>query len=166
VIDAVKTAFAADPALDESRYPGYPPSLQEPYRTRRYALGEEMYGLMGVPRENRAARLAHVARNFELFGAPVGLFFAIDERFEHAQVGHLGMFMLAIALVAESMGLATCMQEIWQMAHRTAGGALGLRENEKLISAMALGYADETAPVNALRSSRVEVDAFARFEGF
>ena len=31
---------------------------------------------------------------------------------------------------------------------------------------MALGYADETAPVNTLRSDRVEVDEFVVFRGF
>jgi hypothetical protein len=31
---------------------------------------------------------------------------------------------------------------------------------------MALGYADEAAPVNSLRSEREAVDAFASFKGF
>jgi nitroreductase len=166
VIAAVRARLAAEPALDETRYSGYPPKLHEPYRTRRYALGEAMYGLMGIPREDKPARLAHVARNFEFFGAPVGLFFAIDERFEHPQVGHLGMFMLAVALVAESMGLSTCMQEIWQRVQATTARALGLPGTEKLIAGMALGHADETAPVNRLRSERVPVEEFAVFEGF
>jgi nitroreductase len=166
VIDAVRAKLVQDPSTDETRYEGYPPKLHEPYRTRRYALGEAMYGHMGIAREDKPARLAHVARNFELFDAPVGLFFAIDERFEHPQVGHLGGFMLAVALVAESRGLATCMQEIWQTVQATAARALGLPANEKLIAGMALGYEDATAPVNRLRSTRVEVDEFARFEGF
>lgn len=166
VIDAVKEKMARAPDEDESRYTAYPPKLQEPYRTRRFSVGEAMYRALGIPREDRPARLAHVARNFEFFGAPVGLFFAIDERFEHPQVGHLGMFMMAIALVAESKGLSTCMQEYWQHVQATAAAAIPLPPNEKLISGMALGYADETAPVNRFRSERAPVDEFARFEGF
>jgi nitroreductase len=166
VVDAALTKLAADPDVDESRYNGYPPKLHEPYRTRRYALGEAMYGLMSIPREDKPARLAHVTKNFEFFGAPVGLFFAIDERFEHPQVGHLGMFMLAAALAAETRGLSTCMQEIWQRLQATAAQTLGLPPTEKLISGMALGYADEAAPVNRLRSERAPVEEFARLEGF
>lgn len=166
IIDAAKAKLARAPDDDESRYTAYPPKLHEPYRTRRFEVGEAMYRALGIPREDRAARIDHVWRNFEFFGAPVGLFFAIDERFEHPQVGHLGMFMMAIALVAESRGLATCMQEYWQHVQRTVSDALPLPPNEKLISGMALGYADETAPVNQFRSSRVPVDEFAKFEGF
>ena len=55
-------------------FPIYPPELWEPLRTRRYALAEDMYRALGIPREDKPARLRHVARNFEFFGAPVGLF--------------------------------------------------------------------------------------------
>jgi len=35
----------------------YPPSLWEPYRTRRFANGEDLYRAIGIPREDKAARL-------------------------------------------------------------------------------------------------------------
>ena len=47
-------------ALTESEYPIYPPKLEEPYRTNRFELGEEMYALLGIPREDKAARLANM----------------------------------------------------------------------------------------------------------
>ncbi len=165
-MDAALAKIARAPDDDESRYTAYPPKLQEPFRSRRFAVGEAMYKALGIPRDDRPARIAHVRRNFELFGAPVGLFFAIDERFEHPQFGHLGMFMMAIALVAESRGLATCMQEYWQHVQATTAAALPLPPNEKLISGMALGYADEDAAVNRFRSERAPVDEFATFQGF
>ncbi|MNC92240.1 Nitroreductase family protein [compost metagenome] len=74
--------------------------------------------------------------------------------------------MMAVALAAEAKGLSTCMQEYWQHVQRTVSEALRLPASEKLISGMALGYADETAPVNQFRSERAPVDEFARFEGF
>jgi nitroreductase len=52
--------------------PVYPPNLWEPYRTRRYKLGEDMYALLGIPRTDRQARLGQWARNYEFFGAPGG----------------------------------------------------------------------------------------------
>ena len=43
-------------------YAVYPPKLKEPYRSTRYKLAEDMYALLGIPREDKPARLAHVAR--------------------------------------------------------------------------------------------------------
>ena len=48
--------------LEEPEYPIYPPKLQEPYRTNRYELGEEMYSLLGIPRDDKPARLANMSK--------------------------------------------------------------------------------------------------------
>ena len=45
-------------------YDIYPPKLKEPYRTSRYELGEQMYELLGIGRDNKDARLAQVMQNF------------------------------------------------------------------------------------------------------
>src|SRR5574338_715387 len=96
--DAVVALAKANLPGDEGDKLVYPPNLWEPYRTRRYKLGEDMYALLGIPRENKPARLMHLVQNFEFFGAPVGLFFIIDNRMGQAQWTHLGMFMQSIAL--------------------------------------------------------------------
>lgn len=166
LIDAVSAKFDAAPDHDETRYPGYPPKLHEPYRTRRFALGEAMYSALDIPRERKDQRLAHLARNFQFFNAPVGVFFAMDERFEHFQFCYLGSFMMALTLAAEERGLSTCLQGIWQNIHQTAGELLDIPSTEKIVAGMALGYKDEHAAVNQLRSEREPVDAIARFEGF
>ena len=144
----------------------YPPSLWEPYRTRRYRVGEDMYALLGVKREDRAGRLAHVARNFEFFGAPVGLFFVIDRRLGRAQWAHLGMFMQSVALVAVERGLGTCMQEFWAMLRESLHRHFALPETDMVYCGMALGHPDPTAPVNTLRSTRAAVEEFASLRGF
>lgn len=162
LIGAVKKSLAENPfAGGELRI--YPDNLWEPYRTRRYKLGEDMYALLGIPREEKVARLAHLARNFEFFGAPVGLFFTLDRRFDKGQWAHLGMMMLAIALVAEERGLATCMQEAWSAQAKTVSDFLDVPESEQLYCGMALGYADKSAAVNGLRSERAALDDFALF---
>jgi nitroreductase len=161
-----KQALMANPAGEEGDRPVYPPKLWEPYRTRRFKVGEDMYALLNIPREDKPARYAHLARNFDFFDAPVGLFFVIDGRMGHAQWAHLGMFMQSIALIAIERGLATCMQEAWARVRRTLHAHFALAPEEMLYCGMALGHADEAAPVNRLRSERVEVDGFATFLGF
>ena len=166
VIDAVRKKLAADPFGDESRFPVYPQKLWEPYRSRRFEVGEDMYALLGAPREDKAARLNWLLRNYEFFGAPVGLFFVIDERFNENQWCHLGMFMMSAALSAQAKGLATCFQEAWTPHAKTIAAALGVEAPDIVYCAMALGRPDPDAAVNRLRSKRAEVDEFARFEGF
>jgi nitroreductase len=151
---------------EEGADPVYPPKLWDPYRTRRYDLGEQMYVKLGIPREDRPARLAHVARNYEFFGAPVGLFFVIEKAMGRSQWAHMGMLMQSVALAAVERGLATCMQEAWAHARETLARHFALSDAEMIVSGMALGYADTAAPVNTLRSERASVDEIATFRGF
>lgn len=166
VSTVVKQALFANPVGDEAGRPVYPANLWEPYRTRRYKLAEDMYALLGIPREDKPARLAHVARNLDFFGAPVGLFFVTEEKMGHGQWAHLGMLMQSIALLAIEKGLATCMQEAWARARGTLKTHFALKPDEMIYCGMALGYADEGAPVNRLRADRATVDEITRFEGF
>lgn len=154
------------PLGEAGERPIYPAELWEPYRTRRFKVGEQMYDLLGIPREDKASRLAWMSRNFEFFGAPVGLFFVIDTRMGHGQWAHVGMFMQSIALVAVERGLATCMQEAWAMVRQSLARHFELAPHEMVYCGMALGWPDLAAPVNRLRTERVEVAEFAEFKGF
>ena len=162
VIQRAKKYPGMFPAEDGER-PVYPANLWEPYRSRRFKIGEDLYALLGIPRGDKAGRLKQLARNFEFFGAPVGLFFVIDERMGHGQWAHLGMFMQSIALAAQERGVASCFQEFWGSLRKTLKTHFELGEHEMLYCGMALGYADDTAPVNKLRSERASVDEFASF---
>ena len=162
-VETVKQAIADNPMANEAEIAIYPPKLGEPWRTRRYNVGEAMYALLGVPREDKPARIQHLMRNYEFFGAPVGLFFSIDRQFDKGQWAHLGMFIQTLTLAAEEMGLATCMQEAWAARAKTVSDFLGLKDNEQLYCGMALGYADKAAKVNELRSSRAPVNEFSTF---
>jgi len=163
VIDAVAARMVEAPFDDEGHIRVYPEKLAEPWRTRRYELGEAMYALLGAPREDKAARLAWLAKNFEFFGAPVGLFFTLDKRFDRGQWAHLGMYMQTICLLAEERGLATCMQEAWSTRAKTVEGVLGVPETEELYCGMALGRADPDAPVNRLKSERAPLEEVVSF---
>lgn len=67
VLAAVAQAQAEDGPANQS----YPQGLWEPYRTRRFSNGEDLYRAIGIPREDKAARLEQLAKNAEFFGAPV-----------------------------------------------------------------------------------------------
>jgi nitroreductase len=166
VSELAKRVLGENPTSEATDFPVYPDKLWEPYRSRRYDLGEAMYELLGIPREDKMSRLVRFARNYEFFGAPVGLFFVIDRRMGHGQWAHLGMFMQSIALAAIERGVSSCMQEAWAAVRRSLAAYFGFAEHEVLYCGMALGYANASHPVNRLRSERASVDEFATFRGF
>ena len=129
----------ADFSLSESEYPIYPPKLQEPYRTNRFELGEEMYALLGIPREDKVARLANMSKNYDFFGAPAAFFCFIDRSMGAAQWSDLGMFLQTFMLLAEEAGLGTCPQEAWAMHHQAVTEFVSAPENEMLFCGMSIG---------------------------
>lgn len=154
------------PGGEPTDYDIYPKGLWEPFRTRRFQAGEDLYATLGIGREDRLARLMHLAANFTLWGAPVGLFFSLDRRLGPPQWSDLGMYMQTLMLLAVEAGLDTCAQEAWSLWPRTVAEVLGLSDDQLLVAGMALGVADDTAPVNGLRTRRAPVEEFATFAGF
>jgi nitroreductase len=162
----IRQKMATTPAGEGSEYPIYPPNLHEPYRSRRYTLGEDLYATIGIAREDKVGRLRQFARNYEFFGAPVGLFFSIDRRMGTDQWADVGMFMQNIMLLAREHELHTCPQEAWANWHRTVSEFLGFPPEHMLFCGMALGFRDEAAPINRLRSDRAALEEFATLRGF
>jgi len=165
-IALVRSKVPTHPRGEGSEYEIYPTALWEPYRSRRFKCGEDMYATIGVAREDKLARLLQFARNYEFFGAPVGLFFCIDRRMGPPQWSDLGMYMQSVMLLAREHGLHTCAQEAWSVWYRTVGEFLRLPPELMLFSGMALGYRDESAPINSLKTDRAPLEEFAELRGF
>jgi nitroreductase len=144
----------------------FPDPIEEPFRTRRFQVGELLYRSIEVPRADRPARYRQYANNFRFFGAPVGLFFALPRTHGVAQWADLGGLLQTVMLLARGYGLHTCPQQAWVSWHRTVRTFLKLPDDLMIYSGMALGHADERAPINAWRSPREPLDVFASFEGF
>lgn len=135
----------------------------EPYVTRRRKVGYDLYALYGIKREDMAARTAAGLRNFEFFGAPVGLFFSMDRRLLYGSWLDVGMFMQNVMVAARGFGLETCPQEAWCSYGPAVRRALGIPDDQVLMSGMSLGYEDTSAPENKLVTVREPVDGFAKF---
>jgi len=161
-----KAAQTMAAGLEEPEYEVYPPNLWDPFRTRRFQCGEDLYAAIDIPRDNRPGRLAQLAKNLDFFGAPVGLFFTLDRKLGPPQWADLGMYMQTVMLLAVERGLDTCAQEFWARLPKTVGAFLNLPEDHMLFSGMALGYRDEAHAINTLRTRREAVEDFAELRGF
>jgi nitroreductase len=166
VVKLGQATLAANPRGEADEHPIYPAVVAEPHRTRRYQVGEAMYEILGIAREDKMGRLGQMAQNFTFFGAPHAIFFVIDKSMGHGQWAHLGMLMQTICLVAEEKGIATCMQEAWGMVRKTLATHFSLPDNEMIYCGMALGYEDKSAAINSLRTARAPLEEIAVFKGF
>ena len=144
-------------------YAIYPAALTEPYRTSRYQLGEAMYELLGIPREDKDARLQQVLRNFEFFGAPAAIFCFVDKQMGPPQWSDLGMFLQTFMLLAQEAGIDTCAQEAWAMKNDSVSEFVGSDKNDILFCGLAMGYKDEDAVINQLSSERRPIEQWAKF---
>ena len=160
-----KALVAASP-MEAPEYAVYPESLWEPFRTRRFVCGEDLYASIEIPREDRPARLRQLSRNGAFFDAPVGLFFCLDRNLGPPQWSDLGMFMQTFMLLATAEGLATCPQEYWARYPQTVARFVNLPDDHMLFSGMALGYADEAHPINNWRTRRDPLEVWAELRGF
>ena len=161
-----KALVAANPFGEQSEYDVYPPNLWEPFRTRRFQNGEDLYASIGIPREDKPARLRQLAKNGEFFGAPVGLFFCLDRKLGPPQWADLGMFMQNVMLLAIERGLDTCPQEYWARYPKTVAAFVGLPDDHMVFSGMALGWRDDRHPINSLKASRDPLEIWGELRGF
>jgi nitroreductase len=155
-LKAIMAEKPATGATETPAYDVYPRDLVAPYRGRRYAVGEAMYAHLGIPRDDKPARQKWFAQNFQLFGAPAAHFCTVDRRMGPPQWSDLGMYLQNLMLLAVEAGLATCPQECWAMYPETVGRFLDMPDDRMLFCGMAIGYEDESAPVNALRTERAD----------
>ena len=161
--DPVSAARRPVPGPEEPAYDVYPPALKEPYRSQRFKVGEDMYALLGIPREDKPARLRHLARNFRFFDAPAAFFCFVDRVMGPPQWSDLGMFLQSFMLLAQEAGLDTCAQEAWANRAQMVSDFVNAPEELMLFCGMAIGYANPDAPVNALVADRDPLESWTTF---
>ncbi len=148
---------------EEPAYDIYPPKLKEPYRTSRFQLGEQMYKILGIPREDKEGRIAQVMKNFKFFGAPCAFFCFVDRQMGPPQWSDLGMFLQTFMLLAKEEGLDTCAQEAWSMKHDSVSKFVNADDEDILFCGMSIGYRDKKDPINLLRSDRRPLSEWTKF---
>ncbi|MDR6456115.1 nitroreductase [Variovorax paradoxus] len=141
----------------------HPTEWVSPYIDRRRKVGWDMYSLLDIAKGDSAEMHAQRGRNYDFFGAPVGLMFTIDRIMPRASWLDYGMFLQSVMVAARARGLHTCPQGAFLKFHRIVMEHIGAPAGETLVCGMSMGYEDVAAPVNALVSERAPVTEFAKF---
>ena len=158
-----REAIAQNQPLSTPEYSVYPKPLKTEFHARRFAIGEDIYRVLGITREDKAARRAQFAKNAIMFNAPVGVFAYIDRSLSYGQWMDLGMFLQSLMLLCEEHGLASCAQGYWTFFHDNVRAATGAPDDLMLACGLAIGFEDTEAPINRVHSARASIDEFATF---
>ncbi|MBZ0124397.1 MAG: nitroreductase [Roseovarius sp.] len=157
---------AEHPELAKASDLFYPNDLPDPYRTRRREAGHNLYRALGIDRRDFGARTEQMLKNYQFFGAPVGLIVHTDARMVRNQWLDIGAFVQSVCLLAADAGLATCIQGVWTQFRRPndpVKAMIGLGDDRRVACGMALGYPDARHPANAFRTDRTPIDEYATF---
>lgn len=148
---------------EKPTYRAYPSPLWEPHRSWRYKLGEDMYALLGIPREDKMGRLKWFAENARFFGAPVGIIITGDTRMEMPQHMDIGILLQSIMLLAREQGLHTAPQGWWRNWTSVCHDILDIEDGQHVFVGLALGYGNPDTPVNHLYADRAPLSEVAKF---
>lgn len=147
----------------QETFPYYPEKWCSPFLDRRRAMGWGLYGILNIEKGDKQAMAAQQLRNFQFFDAPVGLFFTVKKVMGIGAKMDIAMMLQNIMIAAKARGLDTCPQTAWNMFHNPVLHLLNAPEDEELVCALCLGYADLQHQVNHLENPRATVDSFATF---
>lgn len=144
-------------------YDYYPQLWPEPYLSRRREVGWGLYERLGIRKGDREASRKWSDRNFDFFGAPIGMIFTIDRRLGSGALIDLGMFMQNIVTICRGLGLDTCVQAAFAHYHDLIRDRLVIQPEQMVVCGMALGQADQSAAANGLVTTRADVGEIACF---
>jgi nitroreductase len=160
---AIHAARKDEPDKHKQEFRYYPPDWREPYIGRRRKVGWDLYGLLGIARGEKDKMFVQHGRNYDFFGAPVGMIFTIDRDLEIGSWLDFGMFLQNIMIAARGQGLHSCPQAAFAPFHAVIRETLDIPEDQVVICGMSLGYEDEDAAENRLQTERMDLPEFVRF---
>jgi nitroreductase len=161
----LQTAYLTNEPGHRREYKYYTDPVVEPWLSRRRECGWGLYGTLGIGKGDREKSRQYRARNYEFFGAPVGLVFTIDRRLEQGSWMDYGMFLQTIMLGARGFGLHTCAEAAIAQFPQLVRRELDIDEGEIVVCGMALGYADPDAVVNTFQPRRLPLEEYVKFCG-
>jgi nitroreductase len=160
---AIQGAYLADESGHKRDYNYYTDPIVEPYLGRRRQCGWGLYGTLGIRKGEKDRMKTARARNYNFFGAPLGLIFTIDRGLEKGSWLDFGMFLQTIMIALRAHGLHSCAQAAIAEFPDIVRRELDIGVERTVICGMAVGYADPQAIINTFQPPRIALDDYARF---
>jgi nitroreductase len=138
------------------------------HRERQIEIAKQLFGAMGIAREDKAGRQDWVLRGFRQFDAPVSVVVTFDRSIREGDIGPFDCGAVTNALVnaAWSRGLGCVINSQGIMQSPVVREHAAIPADQVIMICVAMGWPDEAFPANAVVSKRKSVDEAVVFVGF
>ena len=159
--------FASGPSRDRlvaalleevRRRPPNIPALPESFVHYRRELGAQVYGAMGIAREDTAGHMAAVLRNWEFFRAPLAGIVCMHRDLGPADALSVGMYLQTMLLALTARGLGTCVEVSVAGYPEIVRAQLAIPEDLSILCGLAVGYEDPDFAANRLHVRRNPIE--------
>jgi nitroreductase len=139
-----------------------------PHRDRQVQVAKQLFGAMGIAREDTEMRLDWVLRGFRQFDAPVCVIVTYDRILDGSDDTPFDCGAVSTALVnaAWSRGLGAVINSQGIMQSPVVREHAGIPDDQVIMKSIALGWPDDTFPANSVISERKSVEEATTFVGF
>ena len=158
LVDAAKAGQPANPDFpaDVRRFTGI-------HRERQIDAAVQLYGAMGIARNDVSGRKWAYLRNYACFDAPHVVFVFIEAQFGPREIHDLGMYGQTLLLALAARGIASCMQGALGEYPDIVRQHLGIGPQFMLMHGISIGYEDPQAKANGARVGRVPIGEAVHF---
>lgn len=144
------------------------PGYEGVHRERQIEIAKQLFGAMGIERDNKEKRLDWVLRGFRQFDAPVSIVVTYDRSIHGSDIAPFdcGGVVNCLVNAAWSRGLGCVINSQGIMQSPVVREHAQIPDDQVIQTCVAMGWPDETFPANAVVSRRKSVDEAATFLGF
>ena len=150
-----------------------PQGFPEPFDSRRRAVGQLMFEVMGITREDREQRRQWGMQGFKLFDAPNVIYILTDRSFYQQEnslnvwpVFDCGLVAENIMLLAPKFGLGMIPAIQTAAYPDILRKILAIPDSKLIVLGIAVGYPDPNHRANKIRTEREPLDNITMWTGF
>lgn len=142
--------------------------IAEEHRFRQIEIAKQLFGAMGIARDDKDARQDWVLRGFRQFDAPVSIVVTYDRVLLGSDIAPFDCGAVTNALVnaAWSRGLGCVINSQGIMQSPVVREHAQIPDDQVIMICVDMGWPDEAFPANAVVSNRKNIDEAVRFVGF
>ncbi|WP_300378555.1 nitroreductase [Henriciella sp.] len=144
------------------------PGYDGDHRARQIEVAKQLFGAMGIAREDKEGRQDWVLRGFRQFDAPVSIVITYDKSIQGSDVAPFdcGGVVNCLVNTAWSRGLGCVINSQGIMQSPVVREHAKIPDDQVIQTCVAMGWPDDSFPANAVVSKRKSVEEAATFVGF
>ena len=127
------------------------------YKKLQIECAVELYGHMGIDRDDQMGRFRGLRRNFEFFDAPQIAIICMEKHFGIGVALDVGMYVQTLMLALHARGIGSCAQASMRHYPDIVRRELGIRDDLRILCGVSFGYEDTEVPANRTVQSRNDI---------